>query len=168
MAFEDGIHAVGLHLQTHAHGLGGGQRDAYARSAFNRYYYSVFLKTRDLFRTINPSWSRMPHADYPATLRVAVRKQLKSAWRRARRDGDNKLLRDTESALRAVDALSNLLEKAYAIRVVADYNPEEEVDFQGGDRFSLKEVEITSAHAWRPECDTFCKAIYSAWVQINA
>jgi hypothetical protein len=140
MAFEDGIHAVGHHLQTHAHGLGGGQRDAYARSAFNRYYYSVFLKTRDLFRTINPAWARMPHADYPETLKGAVRKQLRKGWTRARRDGDTKLQCDTEAAIRAVEALSSLLEKAYAIRVVADYEPEEVVDFRGGDRFSLKEV----------------------------
>jgi hypothetical protein len=77
-------------------------------------------------------------------------------------------MQDTAAALRAVDALSGLLEKAYALRVVADYEPEELVEFNGVDRFSLKEVEITSAHAWRSLCDTFCSEINLAWVQINA
>ena len=168
MAFEGDIHAVGHHLQTHAHGLGGGPRDAYARSAYNRYYYSVFLRTRDLFRSINPSWSRASHGDYPKILLGDVRKQLQRGWTRARKDGDRRLMQDTAAALRAVDALSGLLEKAYALRVVADYEPEELVEFNGVDRFSLKEVEITSAHAWRSLCDTFCSEINLAWVQINA
>ncbi len=167
MSFEREIHAVGHHLQTHVHGLAEGQKDAYARSAFNRYYYSVFLKSRELFRALNPAWSKLPHADYPLILRGDVRKQLKKGWTRARKGGDGQLMRDAEAALRAVEALSGLLEKAYAIRVVADYEPEEVVDFSGGDRFSLKEVEITSAHAWRSQCDTFCSEIHSVWIQVN-
>lgn len=167
MAFEGGIHAVGLHLQTYAHNFDGAERDAYARSAFNRYYYSIFLKTRELFRSLDPAWSRKPHAEYPVTLRKPVRKQLKAGWTRARRDDDTKLMRDVEAALRAVEALSGLLERAYAIRVVADYEPEQEVKFDGADRFSLNEVEITSAHGWRSKCDTFCAEISAAWKQVN-
>lgn len=167
MAFEGEIHAVGHHLQTYAHGLGAGQRDAYARSAFNRYYYSVFLRSRDLLRSLDPSWSRTGHATYPDILRGEVRRQLRKGWTRARKDHDGKLMRDTEAAIRAVAALSSLLEMAYAIRVVADYEPEEEVTFSGVDRFSLKQVEVTSAHAWRSHCETYCSEIRLAWAQIN-
>ncbi|UES56043.1 hypothetical protein GFK91_10745 [Roseibium aggregatum] len=167
MAFDGDIHTVGHHLQTYAHSFGGVERDAYARSAFNRYYYCVFLKTRDLFKSLDPSWSRMPHAGFPSVLKGEVRKQLKKGWTRARKNSDNKLMRDTETALRAVEALSGLLETAYAIRVVADYEPEETVEFNGVDRFSLKEVEITSAHGWRSKCEIFCDEIQSAWLQLN-
>lgn len=168
MAFEHDIHAVGHHLQNFAHNFAGEERDAYARSAFNRYYYSIFLKTRDLFISLDPTWSRKPHADYPVTLRASVRKQLKKGWTRAQKSGDIKLMRDIETALKAIEALSSLLEKAYAIRVVADYEPEQVVEFNGENRFSLKEVEITSAHGWRARCNTFCTEIRNAWVQANA
>ena len=167
MAFEGDLHAVGHHLQTYAHGLVAEQRDAYARSAFNRYYYGVFLRSRDLLRALDPSWSRTGHAKYPELLRGEVRKQLKRGWTRARKDDDGKLMRDTEAAIRAIAALSSLLETAYAIRVVADYEPEEEVSFSGAERFSLKQVEVTSAHAWRSQCETYCSEINLAWAQIN-
>lgn len=168
MAFERDIHVVGHHLQNYAHNFAGEERDAYARSAFNRYYYSIFLKTRSLFSSLDPAWSRKPHAEYPVTLRVSVKKQLKKGWTRAQKDGDAKLMRDIEAAFRSIEALSVLLEKAYAIRVVADYEPEQEVEFHDANRFSLKEVEITSAHGWRARCDSFCSEIQKAWMQANA
>ena len=93
---------VAHHLQIHAHGLAGPQKDAFARSAYNRYYYGCFLSLRSTFAEMNSQWEKTPHKSYPDLLNGTISKKLKSERARASRNGDGDLERLIESALRGI------------------------------------------------------------------
>ena len=84
------MHGVGHHLQVTAWKKTpqDPDRDAYARSAFNRYYYGVFLTVRDMFRKMGLHWEEMRHASYPE----ALSGQLQKISVRLRRIGTEKLM----------------------------------------------------------------------------
>lgn len=48
------------------------EKDLFARSAFNRFYYSAFLKTRSTLKILNPSWGKSKHANLPELLEGKV------------------------------------------------------------------------------------------------
>ena len=56
--------------------------DQFGRSAFNRYYYAVFLIVRDLMLEFNPRWSGS-HASIPGMLRASVHDEiaLRPVWK---------------------------------------------------------------------------------------
>ena len=39
------------------------ERDLFGRSAFNRYYYAVFLLTREMLGEFKASWKKTMHAN---------------------------------------------------------------------------------------------------------
>lgn len=162
------MQVVGLLLQKEAVKEQTDSKDLFARSAYNRYYYSVFLATRKLLAEINPAWGRLAHKSYPETLRGSVIKELTKARTRAVKRNDREFVLLLEGAIRATKALANLIEKAYGVRVVADYEPDELVTFSTQDRFSLKNINITEAHGWDSQVAMWILAIATAWKQLNA
>ena len=159
---------VAHHLQKEAHGMTGVERDAFARSAYNRYYYACYLDIRDAFTQMSESWGRAAHKSFPKILRQSITNNLKSGRKTAYRVGDAELERMILQALRACAELASIIEKANGARIVADYNPEIRVGFEGNARFSLNGVQITEAHKWHGRVRVLTSQMLSAWRQVNA
>lgn len=160
------MHIVGHHLQLQAVAVGAGEKDAYARSAFNRYYYSAFLTVREMLRKLDPAWSSPDHAGIPGLLRGQVQRKLKAGKPPAQKIGDTALVSKIERAVRSIHELAEILNTARGIRVVADYEAEEPVVFDGIPRFTLRSVDITDAHDWAGAARLHCATIQSAWEEI--
>jgi hypothetical protein len=158
---------VAHHLQVHAHALAGPQKDAFARSAYNRYYYGCFLALRTTFAEMNPQWEKNPHKSYPELLNGTIARRLKSERTRARKNGDTELESLLGTALRGIPELSKIMTEANAARIIADYEPGILVDFTNGPRFSLNQVDIGRAHEWLKKIEFFSTSLRSAWRQIN-
>ncbi|MDB5740767.1 MAG: hypothetical protein JWP16_1807 [Alphaproteobacteria bacterium] len=161
------MQVVGHFLQMEAIKNHSGARDLYARSAYNRYYYGVFLNTRAMFAGLDSSWSALAHKSYPDVLKGKLTKRFKQERYRAIKAGDAELVEILNAALQAAVALASLMEKAYGVRVVADYKPEELVQFSTSDRFSLKSIDITDAHNWESTVSLWIGAIQRAWKQLH-
>lgn len=158
---------VGLHLQKVAVEERGPERDKFARSAYNRYYYAVYLDVREMFAQLDASWARTPHKSYSEILEGQVTRKFKEERRKAYKNGDSELVRLIDDAQRAARALASLMQKANGIRVVADYEPAEAVIFSTTDRFSLKNIGITEAHGWQDNAKLWIRTIQNAWNQIS-
>ncbi len=163
-----GVQEVAHHLQKQAHAMAGGERDAFARSAYNRYYYACYLEIRDAFKEMSPEWGRAAHKSFPGILKSSISKNLKAGRKTASRVGDSELERRIDQALRACAELASIIEKANGARIVADYNPEIRVDFNGNARFALNGIEINVAHDWYSRVRVLAGQMLSAWRQINA
>lgn len=159
---------VAHHLQKEAHAMAGVERDAFARSAYNRYYYSCFLEIRAAFKEISEEWERAAHKSFPEILKSPISKNLKLGKRTANRVGDVELVRRIDQALRGCIELASIVERANGARIVADYNPEIGVGFNGSARFSLNGIEITEAHQWHDRVRVLTRQILSTWRQVNA
>ena len=161
------MHAVGHHLQMQAvsQGCSDAHRDAFARTAFNRYYYSAYLAARDLLNAIDPDkWRTISHKNVPEVMLGEVSKGLKRRLSRARRLGDSTAQSELRQALRASQQLAEILTNGYASRVAADYNPDILVVFEKEIRFSLSSVNISSAHEWEQSVRTLSRSVHKAWV----
>ena len=156
------MHTVAHHLQTIAAKKPTEERDAYARSAYNRYYYAVFLTTRTMFREMDSTWSSMPHASYPEALSGKIFRKFKTERGRASRSGDKAMISEIDRALRSIKELEKIMIASNSTRKVADYEPEELVNFEST-RFSLRDIDITEAHQWPAKTSALCKYILSAW-----
>jgi hypothetical protein len=168
MAISEDMHRVAHHLQMTAVAAAANERDSYARSCYNRYYYSVFLQCREMLSDMDASWSRIAHASYPELLGGKVRKAFKTERIRASKSGDKDLVKLIDKACRSIAELQKIIITANSTRVVADYEPEEKVDFVVADRFSLRSISVTEAHGWTISVQTHCRTILNAWRQSNA
>lgn len=162
------VQEVAHHLQIKAHTMTGGERDAFARSAYNRYYYACYLEIRAVFREMSVDWGRAAHKSFPGILRSSISKNLKSGRKAANRVGDTELERRIDQALRGCAELALIIEKANGARIIADYSPDISVGFNGSARFSLNGIEITEAHEWYGRVRVLANQILSAWRQVNA
>ena len=86
----------------------------------------------------------------------------------ANKTGDFALVDNCEKAKNAALNLAGLMEKAYAVRVIADYNPEEQIQFKGPDRFKLSDTEISEAHGWISKAGLWIGRIRNIFQHINA
>lgn len=161
------MHEVGHHLQVTAISSPSGKKDLFARSAYNRYYYSVFLLVREMLSSFDSKWSKIPHKDAPEILKGDIFKKFKREQSKALNTGDAALRNQLDTGRRALSELASILIKANATRVVADYQPSEKVDFTKATRFSLKNIEITEAHNWTGRVETLIEIINKSWLQIN-
>lgn len=158
---------VGHHLQVEAIKKTGDERDLFARSAYNRYYYAVYLAVRRMLTDLDPRWAQIAHKSCPELLKGEITKNYKKAKTRANKNGDSALIPKLDQGIRAAAALASLMEKANAARVVADYEPSEAVNFTTAKRFSLRSIEITEAHEWDSSVRMFTHSIKEAWNQVN-
>jgi hypothetical protein len=143
--------------------------DAFGRSAFNRYYYSSYLITRDMLKQLDPKWASGGHREIPNILAQALRNKAKKQIKRVEKDklvapGTAATLRDSLNL--AVAELSNLLQMAYGIRVVADYEPETRV-VRDGNRITLGEGSLGAARTWPNRAASYTKRILKIWRQLG-
>lgn len=161
------MHEVGHYLQIEALKRADPEKDLFARSAYNRYYYSIFLTARNLLSLIDSKYERLPHKSYPEVLLGNIVSTLKKGGRTASKNGDHALVTKIASAVSAANDLSNLMEAAYATRIAADYMPSIKVNFVGPGRFELQGISITDAHNWTARAATWCRVILDAWRQVD-
>lgn len=141
--------------------------DTYARSAFNRYYYATFLCVRQALVEIDKKYEHsLNHKDIPILLRSNIQKRISAIRRKADKLGDYSLVTECHQASSRNLKFASILEKAYAIRVVADYTPDTAVDFRS-DRFTLSGVPVTEAHDWLAQATLWSSLILNVVRQEN-
>jgi hypothetical protein len=143
--------------------------DAFGRSAFNRYYYSSYLITREMLKKLNPKWARAGHGTIPKVLKESVTKKARQEIKRAERGSLINL--QTSSSLRhslniAVAELSSLLSLAYSVRITADYEPECRV-FRAGGSIKLNDQSLEAAKSWPDKAAAFSKTILRVWSDLG-
>ena len=168
MPHDPHMQEVARYLQVYARSYDGVERDAFARSAYNRYYYGCFLLLRDLVHELETDWIKTPHKQYPDLLNGKITKRLKLERKKAHKSGDRELYSMIESSLYAVPRMANIIKQAYSLRLIADYQPDVPVNFSTADRFSLNDIEITQAHRWREQLFPLIADLRSTWKQFNA
>jgi hypothetical protein len=147
--------------------LSEGDGDAFGRTAFNRYYYATFLLVRDALRSFRSEWTETPHASVPEILRGTIVKELKKGRRHAEKNEDKPTSSMCYDAIKASEALADLMDKGRRVRVTADYNPEIPIDFTKVGDFKLNAVNVTEARDWPCKSESLILTIKLAWKQIN-
>lgn len=159
---------VGQYLQGEAFArTEAGEKDVFARSSFNRYYYAAFLETRKMMTSLRPEWGKLAHKNIPEVLRASVQPEFKKANMRAQRTGDKDAIHACSMAILAAKNLADLLEQSYTIRVVADYKSETPIVFDASANFTLNAISITTARQWPSKAKGFSQSISSGWRQAN-
>jgi hypothetical protein len=88
-----------------------------------------------MLTAMDHNWSKLPHASYPEVLGGKVKSAFKAERKSASKSGDKDLMNEIDQACRSIAELQKIITKANSTRVVADYEPEEKVDFAAVDRF---------------------------------
>lgn len=136
-------------------------KDLFARSAFNRYYYAAYLVTREMLGEYEPSWKSTPHKNIPNLLEKTLKKIISTELKKIYKKGQitHGERQKTLSAISyATSDLSNLLRVAYDVRVTADYDPELLVENAGG-TLILGIQKLSSANCWSDRTNSYCKII---------
>ena len=145
------------------------EKDFFGRSAFNRYYYAVFLLTREMLGEFKTSWKGTMHASIPNLLRTSVKKEVVQTLEKAVRSG---FMTKGESSQiiqqhnRSLAELADLIEMAYQVRIIADYEPEIAIQ-QERNVLSLDSHKLTSAKTWPDRASAYCKAIRKVWKEVG-
>lgn len=162
------MEAVGLHLQRIASDLSDQvERDLFARSAFNRYYYATYLDVKNGLGSLNAGWRGIPHSQVPTILKGPVNKELAKGRDRAKRASDPNTSALCSRAMHAARVLSELMNSGYATRVAADYFPEVRIDFADSYDFTLNSVRVKEAAEWPNKARLLLHTITSAWRQVH-
>lgn len=135
--YADALEQVALELQTTAYARRASPHDLdiFGRSAFNRYYYATFLAVRLMLRGFNPGWQGT-HKSIPDELTGSITREIANAQRLVARIPDNQAVLICKAAKKSLSDLSVLMRHAYAVRVVADYYPEIQIELDE-ERFRL-------------------------------
>ncbi|MEC8010304.1 MAG: hypothetical protein VX185_05975 [Pseudomonadota bacterium] len=139
--------------------------DLFARSAFNRFYYAAFLETRTMLGEFNTSWKKTPHLNIPELLREGVKKKVINTLKALVKSEDISIAESNkikQSYQISVCELANLLEQAYQIRVLADYEPENKAT-KDGKVILLGIHKLATAKEWPNQANSYCKAIRKIW-----
>ena len=143
------------------------EKDLFSRSTFNRLYYSAFLATREVLKQLAPEWGEMAHKSIPEVLRGQITSHFSKGISVARRTSDPQTLKLCSSAKMAASELADLLEKAYKVRVTADYFPEIKVNYSDSSMYALNSVSINDARMWPNRAEAFARSVKSAWDQLK-
>lgn len=144
------------------------QRDVFARSAFNRFYYATFIPLSRSLAAMKVQWAELPHKDVPAVLRGAVIRELKQGRQRAQRLGDKETEAMCARAISYCHEVATILEAGYAVRVAADYKMEIRIDFSSGADFRLSNVPVSTARQWPARVLAYVDSISTAMRQLSA
>lgn len=127
--------------------------DLFGRSAFNRYYYATFLIVRNTLATIDSKWAEPAHKVIPDILRSAVLKKFKSQLKKnlLPTAQGHELSIQTQAA---ASNLANLLDRAYQLRILADYHPEIRVT-KDHSVLTLDKTKSSEAATWPREAQKY-------------
>ena len=109
----------------------------------------------------------MPHKDVPEVLRGAVKKEIQAGRSKAQKASDQDTVLVCNKAVAATEELAELMEKGYATRVTADYNPQIRIDFSDRHDFELNTVHVKRASEWPDKAQGLIKTISVAWRQLR-
>jgi hypothetical protein len=152
------MYSVALYLQKAAIGHGDPkEKDLFGRSAFNRYYYDLFINVRQTLQRLSNDWARAPHKSMPELLRGSVQKKVRDIKKQARKISDTQLLSRCERLALFNETLASTLEQANGVRKIADYEPDKPVIFHRDKRFQLNGISINDAHAWHALVDEWSR-----------
>lgn len=162
---------VGDHLANRAAGETNDlHRDLFARSAFNRYYYAVFLGVRDLLQQFDSSWARAAHADVPVILTGAMVLLLRRRADRAVKSGaigKSDRARLISEARAAAASLADLMNQARKIRTTADYEPERAVVVSSAG-IQLEDCTLARAREWGRRAGLFSAKLRTVGSYVSA
>ncbi len=162
---------VARHLATIAK-QNGDNAELFARTSFNRYYYDCFLVVRQMCGELGLTTS-FQHKQLPQYLRDTVAGRFKNKIKTIQRvrhrrnavSGVN-LPSLISSAITHLNSLAEILESAYAIRVIADYQPDFKLAIDSNRSWSLHEKSLEEAENWVRLTDIFTGKIKHAWRQL--
>ena len=143
--------------------------DLFARSAFNRYYYAVYLIVKESISEINNSWGRVSHKNLPDLLTGKILTTIK---RKIKQQVKNNLLNQSEGdrikqkVIHSANELSNLMSLAYSIRVIADYEIETKVEVVGS-TIMLASEKISTAKHWKKTAQIHTYTIIQAYKDVG-
>jgi hypothetical protein len=143
------------------------EQDLFGRSALNRYYYSVFLMTRQMVGEFQASWKYTAHKEIPNLLLTSVKKKLDSSLKSSVSKGiinEHERSRIQTKHTSSVNELASLLQMAYSARLIADYEPEILIVVQGRELI-LDTYRLKVAKSWPSKAGIYCSAIKSAWLE---
>lgn len=155
--------AVGAQLAKTAMGAPSeSEMDAFGRSAFNRFYYSSYLEARDLLGRFNPAWRGQGHADVPNLLKDSAKGILLRAAKKARNVMTHvEIMKSLNLGISGLDELAQILKEAYAIRVLADYQPETKT-IRIANKISLGSANLASAQYWPRRTRILTSAVFES------
>jgi len=142
--------------------------DAFGRSAFNRYYYSTFLRTREMLRALELTKDEKIHGKYPSILENDVIKLLEKALDLHKKMEDEKGAELFNEAIRQCKDLSELIKKAQGVRNISDYELSTKIEFSNENSFELNGVSIMQAKNWPVKAENVCNLIFQAYTIANA
>lgn len=135
------------------------EKDQFARSSFNRYYYATFLIVRQTLTAIDENWRETPHKRIPEILRTSYVKRIRRQLdKNVLGKSDSKKLASIGAA--AASELARLMEIAYEKRVTADYAPETLVVFDAT-TISLEGLSTSEACNWIRRARFLCSKIHN-------
>lgn len=163
------MHDVALFLQKNAikRRSKAAEFDQFGRSAFNRYYYALFLEVRSFIREFDPE-RNLIHSQIHLELKGSIKREIEKRRKKAVANKENDIVALCGRAETALYALASLLIEANKTRVKADYHPEDSISDLGKNRFSLDAVSITDAHGWLAEARRQIPLIRRAWRMARA
>ncbi|RQN41009.1 SPFH domain-containing protein [Paraburkholderia tropica] len=141
----------------------------FGRSAFNRYYYGVYLAVRAMLQVGHPEIQRFQHKDLPDELTGKVRNRIMEA---SRQQIKRKLLDEghaaqlIDSATTALRELAEILREGYRIRVVADYDPSAKAIVQNG-HVLLQDKTTDAARQWGRRAERAIGQVKRVWRQLG-
>lgn len=138
--------------------------DVFGRSAFNRYYYASYLIARGMLGQLDQKWARTSHKAIPDLLKQTVARKIRNAVQQ--QSGKLITMRKAKQmridANNAVGALASLLTSAYAVRCIADYDPNHRIQIENS-TFSLFSHSNHEASGWPKRAEIHCKTILRIW-----
>lgn len=161
------MQAVAHHLQIEARRRQGIDRDLFARTAYNRYYYGCFLKVRELIMALDKSFGKPTHARIRDMMKDILPQKLEVIRKNAVRARDRRLVQMASKSIASSKRIGEILERAYGVRIFADYSPDVLINFADSKRFDLNSVDITEAHGWYDEVVIHSAQILQTWRQLH-
>jgi len=158
---------VGQHLRDTALERNGSDIDMFGRSAFNRYYYSAYLRTREMLKSVGSDFT-MGHSAIPDHLRAKMKPLFRSRSRAASRlTGGSEVDANGSACHRLCGLIAERIEFLRSLRVTADYNPEVQATINGNE-ITLGSTTSAIAQKNVREIHQFCTELERLWRQIAA
>ncbi|MFA8391367.1 hypothetical protein ACEPUD_14790 [Burkholderia ubonensis] len=146
-----------------------GDANLYGRSAFNRYYYAVYLSVREMLRSGQPEYAAATHNDLPGLLEGAVLKRIKLEIQRqiklkllAHGEGEGMV----HAATDALTTLADILRDGYRMRVIADYKPAIIATVENK-RVMLEDKNSDAARNWNKRARHAIGSVVSIWRKLG-
>lgn len=146
-----------------------GAADEFGRSAFNRYYYAVYLIVRKAVMSIDPKWASCSHKDLPELLTKQLYRAVRGRARFLERKGyfnRGQSARLVRSFKICSSDLAQLLRTSYGVRCVADYSPEERIQFRDG-TVHLGETTAGAAQRWPDRAERSSGQLRASWKKLG-